>query len=124
MAPPGGEALSVPLRRHPMSEQKVEAAGRDGQGNASARRAEQLRRRLLGRVSDEDMDAIFGKLIELAKDGDLQAIKLVLLYTLGKPGSPAELDCSFLAEPPPAPPRPAASPPRAAAGKPGLMRQI
>ncbi len=107
-----------------MGEQKGEAAGRDGQGNASARRAAQLRRRLLARVSDEDMDAIFDKLVELAKDGDLQAIKLVLQYTLGKPGPAAELDCSFLADPEPAPPSPVADAPRSQAEKRDLLRQI
>jgi alkanesulfonate monooxygenase SsuD/methylene tetrahydromethanopterin reductase-like flavin-dependent oxidoreductase (luciferase family) len=104
-----------------MGEQKVEAAGRDGQGNPSARRAAQLRR-LLARVSDEDMDAIFDKLIELAKDGDLQAIKLVLQYTLGKPGPAAELDCSFLADAAPA--SQVADAPRPQSDKRDLVRQI
>jgi hypothetical protein len=96
-----------------MSEQKVDtAAGRDGQGrfaagnpggpgNTSARRVAQLRRRLLSRITDEEMDAIFDKLIELAKDGDLTAIKLVLQYTVGKPGPASELDLPSLADPEP-----------------------
>ncbi len=108
-----------------MSEQKVEAAGNPGgPGNTSARRVAQLRRRLLSRITDEEMDAIFDKLIELALEGDLQAIKLVLQYTVGKPGPAAELDCSFLAEPEPAPPTRPTDAPRPQAEKRDLMRQI
>ncbi len=118
-----------------MSVQQVEAAGRDGQGrfaagnpggpgNTSARRVAQLRRRLLSRITDEEMDAVFDKLIELAKDGDLAAIKLVLQYTIGKPGPAAELDCGFLADPEPAPLQRAAEAPRPPAEKRDLLRQI
>src|SRR5262245_7238500 len=128
-----------------MSAQQVEASGRDGQGrvttgnpggpgNPNARRVAQLRRRLLSRISEEEMDAIFAKLIELATDGDLGAIKLVLQYTIGKPGPVAELDCAFLADPVPQasggqkPPgasqKQGADAPRSPVGKPELMRQI
>jgi hypothetical protein len=40
---------------------------------------------LLERITDEDMEAIADKLIELAKVGSLPAIKLLLAYVLGKP---------------------------------------
>jgi hypothetical protein len=118
-----------------MSAQQVEAAGRDGQGrfaagspggpgNTSARRVAQLRRRLLARISEEEIDAIFGKLLELALEGNLHAIKLVLQYTIGKPGPAADLDLPSLADPEPAPPRRPAEAPRPPAEKRDLLRQI
>ena len=93
-----------------MSVQRVGAAsGRDeqgrfaagnpgGPGNTGARRVAHLRRLLLGRISDEDALAVFDRLVEMAKEGDLGAIKLVLQYTIGRPCSASELDAAFLAD--------------------------
>jgi hypothetical protein len=57
-----------------------------------ANRVAQLRLAVVQAVSPDDITAVVGKLIELAKEGDLRAIRLLLQYTLGKPTSavPAE----------------------------------
>jgi hypothetical protein len=47
----------------------------------------QLREHLLRAVSGDDIAAVMRKLVELAKDGDLRAARLVLHYTVGKPGA-------------------------------------
>ncbi len=70
--------------------------GRDGQGrftpgnpggpgNPHAKRIGELRAAVLGAVGPEDMTAIVGKLVELARAGDVRAIREVLDRTLGKP---------------------------------------
>jgi hypothetical protein len=63
-----------------------------GPGNPCAARVAHLKRVLLASITDEDMEAITDKLIELAKEGSLPAIKLLFAHALGKPGptSPAE----------------------------------
>jgi hypothetical protein len=57
-----------------------------GPGNPFAGQVARLKKMLLERITDEDIDAIADKLIELAKEGSLPAIKLLLAYALGKPG--------------------------------------
>ncbi|MFO0846281.1 MAG: hypothetical protein U0797_28550 [Gemmataceae bacterium] len=47
----------------------------------------QMRLLALEAVPDEDLTAILKKMVELAKEGDVPAAKLVLQYTLGKPVS-------------------------------------
>jgi hypothetical protein len=84
-----------------------------GPGNPHARRVAHLRRLLLGSLSDQEAVEIMKQLIELARGGNLQAIKLVLQYTVGKPAAAPDPD--FDEQQPPAP-APAASP--AAAGLP------
>ena len=44
-----------------------------------------LRAAMLAAVSEQDMTAIIAKLVQLAKDGDVRAIKELLDRTLGKP---------------------------------------
>ncbi len=118
-----------------MSEQKAEAAGRNGSGHTSARRVAQLRRLLLSRISEEQIGAIFDKLVELALEGNLAAIKLVLQYTIGKPGPASDLDLPSLADPVPeasgvrpppvaAPSKQSADALRPLAEKRDLLRQI
>src|SRR5262249_6110339 len=51
-----------------------------------------LRQLLLERVSDDDLAAIVDRLVELARDGDLAAIKLVLSYAVGKPTAAVDPD--------------------------------
>lgn len=66
-----------------------------GPGNPFARQVGKLRKVLLQCVSEEDMANIAGVLVTLAKGGDLQAIKLLFQYTLGKPAeafNPDRLD--------------------------------
>src|SRR5262245_9634642 len=57
-----------------------------GPGNPYARRVAKLRQLLLSAVTDEVLGSIVEKLIDMAKGGDLAAIKLVLAYSIGKPG--------------------------------------
>ena len=56
-----------------------------GPGNPHGRRVAQLRAALLDAVTDDDLQAIVAKLVEMAKGGDLRAMKEVLDRTLGKP---------------------------------------
>ena len=56
-----------------------------GRGNPMASRVAKLRCAMLEAVTPEDMSAIIRKLVELARDGDVQAAKEVLSRTLGKP---------------------------------------
>jgi hypothetical protein len=57
-----------------------------GQGNPLAGRAAKLRAVLLQKVTDKDIAEITDRLIKMAKDGDLAAIKEILDRTVGKPG--------------------------------------
>lgn len=63
-----------------------------GPGNPFARRTAELRRTLLGAVSDDDLRAIVAKLVERAKTGDMAAIREVLDRLIGKPGESANPD--------------------------------
>jgi hypothetical protein len=63
-----------------------------GPGNPFARQVARLRQELLNCVTEDDMAAIAAKLIELARDGNLQAIKLLFSYTLGKPAEAVQPD--------------------------------
>jgi len=55
-----------------------------GPGNPYAKAVGQLRNALLQAVTTEDMATVVRKLIELAKDGNVQAIRELLDRTLGK----------------------------------------
>jgi hypothetical protein len=61
------------------------AANRFGQGNPHLRKMHALRAVMLKSVDEGTMHAIGSKLAELAKGGDLDAIKILLSYTIGKP---------------------------------------
>jgi hypothetical protein len=63
-----------------------------GPGNPFARQVAELRKRLLDRLTGEDLDGIADKLIALAKEGDVPAIKLLFCYTLGKPADAVQPD--------------------------------
>jgi hypothetical protein len=63
-----------------------------GPGNPFARQVAELRKRLLSRLTGEELDAIADQLIELAKDGNVPAIKLLFSYTLGKPAEAVQPD--------------------------------
>ena len=58
-----------------------------GPGNPFARQVSALRQALLNTVTPEDMQQIASKLVSLAKEGNLQATKLLLAYAIGKPQS-------------------------------------
>lgn len=56
-----------------------------GPGNPHARRVAALRTTLIREVTRDDIRAIVRKLIEQAKDGDIQAAREVLTRVLGRP---------------------------------------
>ena len=55
-----------------------------GRGNPHAAQVARLRSVMLSAVSEDDLRAVVGKLVELAKGGDVPAIKLLLDRVLGK----------------------------------------
>lgn len=62
------------------------AAGNPGgPGNPMAVQVGQLRAALLGAVKPADMKAIAAKLVQMAREGHIPAIREVLERTLGKP---------------------------------------
>ena len=70
-----------------------------GPGNPFAKQVSQLRSKLLAAITPEDLSEIIRKTIELAKNGDLAATKMVLSYAVGRPGAvadPAQLEADAL----------------------------
>lgn len=65
---------------------------RGGPGNPFARRLAHFRSLLLDCVTNDDIRQIMQKLLELARGGDLAAIKLLLTYAVGQPTPCAEPD--------------------------------
>ncbi len=61
------------------------AGNKGGPGNPFARKVASLRQALLASISEQDIQDVAGRLLALAKEGDVQAAKLLLTYTLGKP---------------------------------------
>ena len=59
-----------------------------GPGNPHAAQVARLRAEMLDAVTPDDMRAIVSRLVELAKGGDVRAIKEVFDRTLGKPQEP------------------------------------
>lgn len=55
-----------------------------GPGNPEGRRIAKLRSALLNAVTEEDIAEIMQKMVGLAKNGDVQAAKIVLERTIGK----------------------------------------
>jgi hypothetical protein len=60
-----------------------------GRGNPNLKKMHALRGKLLGAVDDDAMERVSRKLLEMAEAGDLDAIRTLLAYTIGKP--PASL---------------------------------
>jgi hypothetical protein len=58
-----------------------------GPGNPNVRRIAAMRQAILEAVSPEDVRDIMIALVAQAKEGDREAAKIVLQYTLGKPGA-------------------------------------
>jgi len=56
-----------------------------GKGNPNLRKMHALRAAMLDAVTPEKMHGIVGKLVGLAEGGDLEATKILLAYTVGKP---------------------------------------
>ncbi|MSQ94786.1 MAG: hypothetical protein EXR98_09555 [Gemmataceae bacterium] len=63
-----------------------------GPGNPFARKVAALRQALLESISPEDIQNVAARLLDLAKDGNVQAAKLLLAYTIGKPQPAPEPD--------------------------------
>src|SRR5262249_7762767 len=61
------------------------AGNKGGPGNPFAREVAAVRKTLLERLTQEKRDAVADELIALAMEGNLQAIKLLYAYTIGKP---------------------------------------
>ena len=55
-----------------------------GRGNPHAAQTAKLRSAMLSAVTEDDVKAVVGKLVALAKDGDVPAIKLLFDRVLGK----------------------------------------
>jgi hypothetical protein len=68
------------------------AGNKGGPGNPFARQTARLRKALLAVVTDEDMQAIAAKLVELSRAGDVAAIKLLLAYVIGRPAEAVDPD--------------------------------
>jgi len=61
------------------------AGNRGGPGNPHARQVAALRTALLGAVTPDDVECVTAKLVELAKAGNVQAIREVFDRTVGRP---------------------------------------
>jgi hypothetical protein len=68
------------------------AGNKGGPGNPFARQTARLRKAMLAVVTDEDMQAIAAKLIELARGGDVAAAKVLLAYVIGRPAEAVDPD--------------------------------
>jgi hypothetical protein len=94
--PPTGAVPPSPEQPAAEAPDREAPPGRDGQGrfakgnaggpgNPFARRVAALRQALLDAVTEDDMSAVAARLVEMARGGDLAAIRLLLAYTVGKP---------------------------------------
>jgi hypothetical protein len=61
------------------------AGNKGGPGNPFAANVGQLRKAALKIVTPKEMEDVFRVLLLRAKTGNLEAMKLLFLYTLGKP---------------------------------------
>lgn len=59
-----------------------------GTGNPFARQVARFRSQILQRVSEEQFDELIDKLVEVASQGDVAALKLLFSYLAGKPTPP------------------------------------
>jgi hypothetical protein len=62
-----------------------------GKGNPNLRRIHLLRNRLLQAVDGDAMTQIGTKLVEMAKSGDLDAMRVLFTFTIGRPPQAIEL---------------------------------
>jgi hypothetical protein len=60
-------------------------------GNPNHRRMYELRKSMLDAVTPKMVEDVTIKLVELAKEGDLEAVKVFFSYVLGKPVQAIEL---------------------------------
>ncbi|MBX9681040.1 MAG: hypothetical protein K2X38_19965 [Gemmataceae bacterium] len=76
--------------RHPKG--TFRNGNRGGPGNPFARRVAKLRQAMLEECAEEDLRGITRAMINLAKNGDKAAAKLVYQYALGKPAQQVDPD--------------------------------
>ena len=69
-----------------------------GRGNPHAAQVARLRSAMLSAVTEDDVKAVVGKLVALAKGGDVPAIKLLFDRVLGKVVAIEELPVSWTPE--------------------------
>jgi hypothetical protein len=67
------------------SKGRFAAGNKGGPGNPFAANVAQLRKAALKIVTPKEMEDVFRVLLLRAKTGSLEAMKLLFLYTLGKP---------------------------------------
>jgi len=63
-----------------------------GKGNPLAGQVHLRRQTFYSAVSEADLIAIVGAVVEKAKRGDIAAAKVILEWTIGRPGALAQLD--------------------------------
>jgi hypothetical protein len=85
-----GDVKSGPEQEQPASngrdsKGRFAAGNKGGPGNPFAANVAQLRKAALKIVTPKEMEAVFRVLLLRAKTGSLEAMKLLFLYTLGKP---------------------------------------
>jgi hypothetical protein len=69
-----------------------------GPGNPFTRRIAEFRRVLCTRIQPQDLGLLAQLLLERAQEGDMAALKLLLLYTVGRPAEPVNPDLVDLNE--------------------------
>jgi hypothetical protein len=70
-----------------------------GKGNPNLRRIHLLRNKLLKAVDGDAMAQIGYKLVEMAKSGDLDAMRVLFSFTIGKPPRSIEVTPSYPRDP-------------------------
>jgi hypothetical protein len=63
-----------------------------GPGNPYNGTVQKLRAAMVSAVSEEDIRAVIGKVLDQAKEGNLAAVKLLLSYTIGQPHQTVQPD--------------------------------
>jgi hypothetical protein len=93
--PPLGEGESPASPRpdgRDASGRFVKGQWKGGPGNPFGRKASQFRAALFAAVSEEDIHAIAGMLVQKSRAGDLEACALLFRYIIGRPDAPANPD--------------------------------
>lgn len=91
-APATGRADTGPPATSHNNSGRFTKGNKGGPGNPFNRQVAALRKALLAGVTAEDIEEVLAVLMIKAKSGDLAAIKLLLSYTVGKPGPAVDPD--------------------------------
>jgi hypothetical protein len=86
------EHASTPTNQQRDERGRFNQGNQGGPGHPFARQVARLRRALLQSVTEEDIQEVGRRLVALAKEGNVQAAKLLLSYTIGKPQPAPEPD--------------------------------